>query len=470
MKRHHLAVVLLALAAACISSNPAETSAQTQPGKAAPKSAAPPPINPLVSNCNVTPPSTPITSKLIPATLPCAATLIAPFNLDNLQHGFDFYSWLTFLAVNAPAGGGSIGPDVPAVWEQWKSLGDVMLPNGQTPAPWGQPPPLPPPCRVPANGGHPMVLSMISKDPNVLTETIQPFNSGPLIDQNGQYVHYAIMMNRPMFEYIVQHQLYNQQGQTAFGAATFPGGSVTSGANGTIGGILVKAAWKVLDPQKDDAKLFHTAHVLLYQPAVTNPNQGNQPVQESCKAVTVGLVGIHIVHKTVSDPQWLWSTFEHVNNDPTQADVNAKRLAQRYWFYNPSCPASKCPANVQPPHPWNPNVTPFPNNFTSQIVRLTSLTTEVTTMNAAFQGLLPSSVWKNYMLVSTQWPADAQSKTDPTGKPAPTFLANTTMETYNQGTTPLASSSCIECHNRATDTQGKKSDFTYVLQSAQKKP
>ena len=473
MKRHYVCVAIVALAAACSPSNTGQSGGPSQPGAAAPASSAsvaPGPIDPPVNNCNITKPDTAVTPALIPATLPCVATLIAPFNLPNLQHGFDFYSWLTYLAVNAPAAGGPIGPNQPAIWEQWKSLGDVMLPNGQTPVPWDQPTPLPPACRVPANGGHPMVLSMISKDPNVLTETVQPFDTGPLIDQNGQYVHYAILMNRPMFEYIVQHQLYNQQGQAAFGPATFPGGSVTSGTDGTLGGILVKAAWKVLDPQKDDASLFHTANVLLYQPPVTNPNQGNQPVEESCKPATVGLVGLHIVHKTTSDPQWLWSTFEHVNNDPAQAEVAARKLAKSYWFYNPACPPSKCKVNTQPPRPWNPDVTPFPNGFTSQIVRVTSLTSETTAMNTAFQAILPNSVWKNYMLISTQWPTDAQSKTDPTGRPAPTFLANTTMETYVQGTTPLASSSCIECHNRATDTQGKPSDFTYVLQSAQKKP
>ena len=38
----------------------------------------------------------------------------------------------------------------------------------------------------------------------------------------------------------------------------------------------------------------------------------------------------------------------------------------------------------------------------------------------------------------------------PTGAPAPTYLANTTLETYSQGRTPLASSSCMASHNNAT--------------------
>jgi hypothetical protein len=88
-------------------------------------------------------------------------------------------------------------------------------------------------------------------------------------------------------------------------------------------------------------------------------------------------------------------------------------------------------------------------------------------MNASFQGILPNTVWQHYMLISTQWPTDGTSKTDPNGVPAPTFLANTTMETYIQGSVPQASSSCMACHGNATDTSGRPSNFTYVLERAQ---
>jgi hypothetical protein len=70
-------------------------------------------------------------------------------------------------------------------------------------------------------------------------------------------------------------------------------------------------------------------------------------------------------------------------------------------------------------------------------------------------------------LVSTQWPTNATSPTDPTGAPAPSFLANTTLETYIQGKVKQTSSSCMACHNNATGTNGLFSDFTYLLQRAQ---
>jgi len=40
------------------------------------------------------------------------------------------------------------------------------------------------------------------------------------------------------------------------------------------------------------------------------------------------------------------------------------------------------------------------------------------------------------------------------------------METYIQGRVPNVSSSCIRCHNIATDTAQKNADFTYILSRA----
>jgi hypothetical protein len=100
------------------------------------------------------------------------------------------------------------------------------------------------------------------------------------------------------------------------------------------------------------------------------------------------------------------------------------------------------------------------------------------------------------MLISTQWPsafsctslqAKSPSTPDPktdflkqpdmTCSPAPTFMANSTLETYSQGDSPIAASSCIACHGNAVSFQkgasdkqaGKlnQSDFTFILEKAQ---
>jgi hypothetical protein len=86
-------------------------------------------------------------------------------------------------------------------------------------------------------------------------------------------------------------------------------------------------------------------------------------------------------------------------------------------------------------------------------------------------GVNSTSVWRNYELISTMWPTNTgkcqAAPGDPLGTPAPNFLANTTLETYIQGMVPNVSSNCIECHNNATMTNARASDFTYILQRAQ---
>ena len=421
------------------------------------KSAAPP-INPPVT-CNTIKPDAPITPVLLSSGMPCTVSAVAPFDLKNLQRAFDFNSWLSFLALNAPASGGVIGKDAPTVWENWEEVENVFLAGGRAPAPWGHTAPRPSPCR---NLPDEPILQMVGKTPGVLTDVIQPFNTGPLIDQNGQYVRFEIVLNRPMFEYIDQNRLYNQPGQQAFsGPIDFPEGSLDAGqSTGAMGAIVIKATWKLLDPAKDNPADFHTANVLIYDPPLANP-----PAPGKCYPATVGLVGLHIVHRTDKEPQWLWATFEHVDNDPTQAEVNGKQLQAHYNFFDPAC--TSCAVNTQPPRPWNPSQSPFPDGFHSQIVRETGLMDDAKELNAAFQAILQGTVWQHYMLVSTQWPTQPTSPTDPNGVPFPVYLANTTMETYIQGSVPNSSSSCMMCHGNATDTTGRHANFTYVLERAQ---
>src|SRR5262249_31933342 len=79
-------------------------------------------INPPVANCNMTPDTTPrgsatatpITPALLTSGQPCqqVVNITGPFganSLANRQRGFDFYSWLTFIAMNSPVDGSLIG-------------------------------------------------------------------------------------------------------------------------------------------------------------------------------------------------------------------------------------------------------------------------------------------------------------------------------------------------------------------------
>lgn len=402
----------------------------------------------------------------ISSMLPFNPTFPGPdFSLSGLQHDFDVFSWQSFIALNWPANadgspntGVTIGQDLEAatVWENYKESRDIFLPGGAVPPGWNESNPPPAVCQGYAGA---MVLTQVGKTPNVLDESGEPFQTGPLIDQNGLYTRFEILTNRVMFEYIVDNKLYSQAGQSGFvggdgdGDADFPE-STTS----TFGSMMLKAAWKVMGAN-DPLSNFYTIEAYVYD----NPHE-NTGVEEACRLQTVGLVGFHFGTKAEGNPQWLWSTFEHIDNVPT---LNVPPTKTHYNYFNPAC--SDCAAvNTPPPRPWNPAAA---HTQPSQIERVIPIDDATETLNASYQAALlnavPNSVWANYELVSTQWPTNPTDPTDPTGVPAPSFLANTTLETYIQGSVRQTSSSCIQCHNNATMTNGRFSDFTYLLQRAQ---
>ena len=392
-----------------------------------------------------------------------------------IQGDFDIYSWNTFIALNWPPGPDGNGDpnktigqngDNDTVWEHYRNVDNVFLPGGAKPT-YNGPVNVPTQCKASYKPGM-KIVTQVGKTPTVLTAFSQPFNTGPIIDQNGNYTRFEILVNKPMFDYILQNTLYSKAGQKVFsGAVKFPCGVL----NGPEGAIMVKAAWKVINAA--DKNRFHSQTVLVYSPASQNPKY-----PASCSTKTMGLVGLHVGHKTTSASQWLWSTFEHVDNVPTEADVASGKLKSSYNYYDPKCAASKCPPNQVPPRPWIPTQV---SAFHSQIVRMNMFKgNEFAFESAAARnadalkvllGVSSSSVWQNYELISTMWPTNTGQcqavPGDPLGNPAPTFLANTTLETYIQGMVPNVSSNCIECHNNATMTTPVPSDFTYVLQRAQ---
>lgn len=399
--------------------------------------------------------------------------------LAAIQADFDVLSWNSFIAANWPPGpdgqgdpkrqpGAAPSGDNATVWETWISTANVFLPGGKTPA-WNAPPEIPAVCKGIYKPGM-RVVRQVGKTPGVLSDTTQPFKTGPLIDQNGNYARFDIVINRPMFDYILQNQLYSRQGQAAFtGTVKFPCGSSGS----AVGAVMIKAAWKILaDPAKERPR-FHSADVLIYTPASASPK-----IAETCHAGTVGLVGLHVAHKTNDAAQWVWSTFEHVDNAPRSAEVSTAKGP--YNFFDASCGATCPEQNTAAPRPWDPN---HKNPHHTQVVRIdTLLPSEGFVPQSAharnedagklLRSVSTNSIWQYYRLISTQWPTDTQfgkceaKAANPNGTPAPTFLANVTLETFIQGTTPGVSSSCIGCHGNAAMTNGAASDFTYVLQVA----
>lgn len=385
---------------------------------------------------------------------PISATIPGDVEPGASASDIDNFSWQSFVAVNWPASGnekiGQNGDNV-AVWQFWKQDADILVPDGQVPKPWTAPPTIPPYCTQQAPAGT-RILTHYTKG-GELGDFLTPGN-GPLIDQNGKYVHFEILVNQAMYDFILINKLYSKAGQAAYkpgGSVAFPAGQL----DGAPGAIMLKVAWKILGPG-DDPNRFHTALAYIYDP---------EPAP-SCELERVGLVGLHISHKTAIAPQWIWSTFEHVDNAPLVGGS-----LQAHYNFNDAKPASSqkgCEraglCNVVPVGAWDPDSgvkTPV------QLARLDDFTPTAKVQNDAYARALmavnPNSVFANYSLVGTQFPSDITSQNDPSGVPVPRFLANTTMETFLQGQVPIVSSNCAGCHYQATMSDQRVSDFTFIL-------
>ena len=139
---------------------------------------------------------------------------------------------------------------------------------------------------------------------------------------------------------------------------------------------------------------------------------------------------------------------------PTQRTLGLPTSAAALQFLQ--CRMCKdCPVNEIPPKPWDPPISlQYPTTFRSQVVRVNMLPARNCARKSPSQQVVPRDCsrarsGKITCCSTTQWPSDSASKTDPTGAPAPTYLANSTLETFSQGKVPLASSSCMACHGNA---------------------
>jgi hypothetical protein len=411
------------------------------------------------------------------------ATLPLDINAMS-QASADTFSWLSFIALNWPADGNTCTADTskkfgsggPVVWETYLSSDQIFVDTNSQPASW---------CAnanaVTAMAHLPESVQELARktginrfihmdakvdDPHELDQA----SGGPLVDQNGRFARYEIRVNEDEYNYIHKNSLWSKKGQSAFlktgDTISFPQGPTQYGP---AGAMEVKAAWKVLGAGDDTTK-FYTIRAIVYNDEQGDPSPGPNPV-------TLGLVGLHIAHKTATQRMWVWSTFEHVDNLTTS-------------FYNAAC--KDCPVNT--PITGSPDeldsLTGKPLHQPTQVTRVNAVDLpDVAGINKHFQGMLKETVWANYELIGTQWMFFEEI--------IPDYLANSVQETYLQGPHPASygykdsgiitdkyyfedprykpfssdvSSSCVGCHYKATvpvSAKRPESDFSYLLGNAQ---
>jgi hypothetical protein len=180
------------------------------------------------------------------------------------------------------------------------------------------------------------------------------------------------------------------------------------------------------------------------------------PVTGACSNIDVGLVGLHIVQKTPTRPQWIWSSFEHVDNVPPPAPG-----APGNFTFNKG-DGTAMP--VRNPFTASRVLTP-PTAPPFNVVRVKPVHPSTVMTNAAYHAALaPSSKWRFYQLVMTQWPLVPSSpstdgdtpNTFPGDGGDTTAFSNITMEAFEQRN---ISTGCMSCHNQTRTT----TDFVWSL-------
>lgn len=427
------------------------------------------------------------------------------------QSGMNCFAWQLFIAMNWPVTEawpetpGSAGePDRsaalgqwgipagsgepalrPTVWMSYKSASDVFREGARKPSPWG----VPGPTTCKGAGGSPAmpVLDAVSKlapDDNnkTLPEDVREAAGGWLTDQQGNLVYFERRIGKAEFDYILGNQLYDAARQQALANNTdgkhpsglsLPTGQYPERGSGPqpqsqLGAIELKAAWRILTGQPAQGRYLTSRARLVH------PETGD------CSEELVGLVGLHIIQKTATFPDFVWTTFEHVDNVPEGRHTGAP--AHGFSFNNPDCQGSDCKPNqarIDCGESGNCKHL-YPLDEPVQVTRVNDTPAEIVALNGAIQEKVSAasggkSVFQYYKLVNVLWD---QAALPPQNEPGPgagvpisygSFksagqkpVANTTMETYVQN------KQCTDCHASATiaGSDTLAADFSFLFGKA----
>jgi hypothetical protein len=344
------------------------------------------------------------------------------------QDDVDVFSWNEFIAYNWPASKTcsadltksivqvKSGANGPLVWQSQESTDDIFVSSGR-PKGWCSTPTLltnaPRPFRHIAKADP--AAKMLGADFAKIAEPDSPVQAGGgiLTDASGRWVRYEKLVNLTEYQYITSNNLWNKAG-LAGKTVTFPQGSTE-----------FKASWKVLTPAEIASRRYYTTSATVY-----NTPDGSQP-SPLPNPVTLGLVGLHIVHKGPAG--FFWSTFEFADNDRV--------------FVDPRNPAGPNIQTAKAPYREIDPATKKPTALGVNVKRLTPIPANQA-INDYYRGLLAGSVFANYRLVSTQWQFNLN-----TGG-FPQYVANITLETYVQrrskpdpkGPNLQPFTGCLSCH------------------------
>ncbi|MDB5089762.1 MAG: hypothetical protein JWR09_3756 [Mucilaginibacter sp.] len=424
-------------------------------------------VSVFITGCNNSPKSSSAAADTAAvASTDTPATILSPVIPGDVQIPagtkvqpivfFNDYSWRIFVALTWPAkqdargvadSSKKISDPGPRVFETYKSVSEVFQPDASEPSDWNVYDAKNPAHITPAFGeivlGSYNHLDFLGQAGMVAGEL-----NGPVATSNDKYTMVLTGYNENEFNEIK-------------GKKWFLKVNLKDGLRFQNGAIDVKTAWMDMEGLSDAkrARYYTTMAWVMDQ----DPKGDFKYTKR-----LVGLVGMHIVQKTPTRPQWIWSTYEQVDN------LSGEEGAETPYNYNR---AGADTADITGPNPnvLLPSLT-WPAKFYN-LSRVKPLNQYTKVANARYQKALKDagSVGQYYKLVMTQWPTPP-NKPDMNGKakntipgaknnddpanPRPksdsTSFANITMETYEQS---IISTGCMNCHDIARNN----ADFLFTM-------
>jgi hypothetical protein len=233
---------------------------------------APPPVN----NCPADPvppmgtePTCPADIKEVDSWLPVTPPVVGckPPAHPETECRFYQFSWQNFLIATQPGAGGK-----PAFLD-WGTIENTFGPDAGKPAP-----------AIPFLGGG----------------VTQAGGRQVLIDQKGHAIYYGMHMNKAFVDFVDLHELRTAEDvRNADPLLEFPPGVVE-----------LKSAWQIVDDANPPAD-YIVAKVTVPTLSLAN----NQVITDDKKPrmVTAALLALHVVYTLPGHPEFIWSTFQHVD-------------------------------------------------------------------------------------------------------------------------------------------------------------
>jgi hypothetical protein len=297
-----------------------------------------------------------------------------------------------------------------------------------------------------------------------------------LMTQTGSLVYYSISVN-DLYAYFMTGA--KTGGFTRLDPTFFPttaeelneilnyvGGRGLRLLNPSALAVVVKTAWVELS-MLPNPTTYIAAQATVPDYDKSNPNLW---VVRGSKTVQVGLVGIHVVGSLPGHREMVWSTFEHIFNEPTDASVNMPRVTTGNWLF--SAGRATDPFNI--PHmsvdPATGNIAAIPpfsispsntmrakmsgaaiDKGPNPLAPTQESNLNIQSVNSLLGNLSANDARRYYLLIGATWTSDGTAPTGswPSGNEVGTSkLSNATMETYFQGDNTFGTgTTCFDCHN-----------------------